>query len=279
VIHTSTRVVLALAIGFCSAAVAFAQGPSSPSGQEDDAVLKPAEPDFTLINLPTSLRLPRFKSAFRVTHRFVRPLKCDECPNSLLADAFGIDNGALIGLEYRFGIVPNGEIVFYRSRTDRSIEFLGQYGITRQNNQMPVEISALAAVEGTNNFRDVYSPTLGLIVSRLVGERGAIHVEPIWVHNSNLAPDVDDDDTFMVGLGGRLRIRPTVYLVGEFTPRVAGFKPGTTLGSFAIEKRLGGHIFQLNFSNSSGTTMRQIAEGAPNNDDWYMGFNISRKFF
>ena len=41
---------------------------------EDDAVLKPAEPDFTLVSLPTSLRLPKFKSAFRVTHRFGRPL-------------------------------------------------------------------------------------------------------------------------------------------------------------------------------------------------------------
>ena len=35
-------------------------------------MIKPAEPDFTLISLPTALRLPQFKSAFRVTHRFVR---------------------------------------------------------------------------------------------------------------------------------------------------------------------------------------------------------------
>jgi hypothetical protein len=50
-------------------------------------------------------------------------------------------------------------------------------------------------------------------------------------------------------------------------------------GSFAIEKRLGGHVFQLNFSNSFGTTMGQIARGGFNNDNWYLGFNISRKFY
>ena len=32
------------------------------------------QPDFTLITLPTTLRMPRFKSAFRVTHRFGRSL-------------------------------------------------------------------------------------------------------------------------------------------------------------------------------------------------------------
>ena len=49
--------------------------------------------------------------------------------------------------------------------------------------------------------------------------------------------------------------------------------------TFAIEKRAGGHAFQLNFSNGFGTTMGQIARGGTSNDDWYMGFNISRKFF
>jgi hypothetical protein len=63
------------------------------------------------------------------------------------------------------------------------------------------------------------------------------------------------------------------------TPRISGYKPDTMLGSFAVEKRAGGHVFQLNFSNYFGTTMRQIAQGAPDGDHWYLGFNISRKFF
>ena len=52
-----------------------------------------------------------------------------------------------------------------------------------------------------------------------------------------------------------------------------------THGAFAIEKRAGGHTFQLNFSNAFGTTLAQIARGGPVENDWYMGFNISRKFF
>jgi hypothetical protein len=142
-------------------------------------------------------------------------------------------------------------------------------------------VSVLATMEGTNNFRGSHSPALGAIVSRTVKDRAAFYVEPIWVNNSNPLPRalVDANDTFMIGLGARVRIRPTVYIVGEAVPRASGYKPGVTQGSFGIEKRAGGHMFQLNFSNAFGTTMGQIARGGPASKDWFLGFNISRKFF
>ena len=253
--------------------------PSTARAQADDpAALKLAEPDFTLASLPTSLRLPTRGSAFRVTHRFTRPLNGDF--DEVLADFFGIDSGAQIGLEYRFGIIKNGQVGIHRNN-NRTIEFFGQYSILRQGNGTPVDVSALATIEGTNNFRDSYSPALGAIVSRTVGDVAALYVEPIWVNNTNTLPKelVDDNDTFMLGLGARLRVRPTVYLVGEFAPRAAGNKPGVNHGSVAIEKRAGGHSFQLNFSNGFGTTMADIARGGREGNDWYLGFNISRKFF
>jgi uncharacterized beta barrel domain-containing protein DUF5777 len=253
--------------------------PSTALAQADDpAALKLAEPDFTLVGLPTSLRLPTFGSAFRVTHRFTRPLNGDF--GDVLADFFGIDSGAQIGLEYRFGIVKNGQVGIHRNN-NRTIEFFGQYSLLRQGAGTPVDISALATIDGTNNFKDSYSPALGAIISRTVGDVAALYVEPIWVNNTNTLPKdvVDNNDTFMIGLGARIRVRPTVYLVGEFAPRAAGYKPGVNHGSIAIEKRAGGHSFQLNFSNAFGTTMAQIARGGGAQNDWYLGFNISRKFF
>lgn len=254
--------------------------------QPDDGALRLAEPDFTLIGLPTALRLPKFGSAFRVTHRFTRALGSGDF-GDLAADLFGLDSGAQIGLEYRFGIVPNGQIGLHRT-SDRTTEFFAQYGVMRQGPGRPLEVMALATIEGGNNFKDAKSPALGAIVSRRVGEVAAFYVEPIWVNNSNPLPKevVDHNDTFMVGIAARVRVRPTVYLVGELSPRVAGYKQGVTHGGFAIEKRAGGHQFQLNFSDAFGTTMGQIARGGPagpNADgsgrNWYMGFNISRKFF
>jgi Membrane bound beta barrel domain (DUF5777) len=272
VIRTIGRLVLASALLGLLVPPAFAQ--------QDDAVFKPAEPDFTLVSLPTSLRLPLFKSAFRVTHRFGRSLGEGDF-GELAGDLFGLDNGATIGLEYRFGIVPNGQIGFHRSSSNKTIEFFGQYGLLRQTGKGPVDVSALVTYEGGDNLHQNYSPAVGAIVSRTFGEVVAIYAQPIWVNNTNVLPSelVDHNDTFMVGLGTRIRIRPTVYLVGEFAPRASGNKPGVNHGSFGIEKRAGGHVFQLNFSDSFATTMAQVARGGLSSDDWYLGFNISRKFY
>ncbi len=100
----------------------------------------------------------------------------------------------------------------------------------------------------------------------------------MFVGNTNPFENDDDDNTVMFGLGARLRIRPTTYLVIEGAPHT-GYDNGAAHLTFGIEKRAGGHLFQLNFSNHFGTTFAQIARGGTTYDDWYMGFNISRKFF
>jgi hypothetical protein len=267
-----------LVVSVPSAAVA--QTPS-----DDPAALKLAEPDFSLVGLPTALRLPKFGSSFRVTHRFTRPL--NDNFSDVLDDFFGLDSGAQIGLEYRFGIIPNGQVGIHRT-SNRTIEFFAQYAALRQSAGFPVDVTVLGTIEGTNNFHEddngvpsSLSPALGAIVSRTIGDVAALYVEPIWVNNTNPDPSelADHNDTFIVGLGARIRVRPTVYLVGEFAPRSSGYKPGVNHGSFGIEKRAGGHLFQLNFSNAFGTTMGQIARGGPDANDWVLGFNISRKFF
>jgi hypothetical protein len=265
----SIRIAVAFAAFVLCGAPAFAQ-------DDDPAVLNLAQPDFTLVSLPTSLRVPTLKGAFRVTHRFGRSLGEGDF-GDLAGDLFGLDNGAVIGLEYRFGIVPNGQIGMHRSSFDKTFSFFADYSVTRQP-ASPVDVAVHVSIDGQDNFQENFAPAVGAIVSRRFAETAAVYVEPIWVGNTNPL-DVGDDSTLIVGLGVRVRIRPTVYLVGEAAPRVTGFDPGVNHGSFAIEKRVGGHLFQLNFSNSFSTTMGQIARGGFTNDDWYMGFNISRKFY
>lgn len=251
----------------------------SQAPQFDDEALSPAEPDFTLISLPTALRVPKHKSAFRVTHRFLYPIGSGSF-GDFFANGLGMDNGAQIGLEYRYGIFPNAQIGFHRT-SDRTIEFFTEYGLFRQGQRLPIEVAVIASTEGGNNFKNAKSPMLGAVLSRRVGKHAAFYVEPMYVNNTNPLPKelVDHNDTFMIGLGTRLRVRPTVYVVAEIAPRLAGYEPGITHGGFAIEKHAGGHQFQLNFSDSFATTMAQIATGGPAPRNWYMGFNISRKFF
>jgi hypothetical protein len=263
-----------------SAGTAGPQAPAqAPPAADDDPDLdfNAAQPDFTIITLPTTLRVPHVKSAFRVTHRFTRPLGAGDF-GDLASDLFGLDSGSQIGLEYRFGLLPGIQAGIHRT-SDRTIEFFAHYAAFQQRDGRPIGLTVLVSVDGTNNFRDDYSTAIGAVLSREIGRRGAVYLEPIWVGNADALPGPGgDDDTLVVGIGGRIRVRPTVYLVGEIAPR-AGFAPGATHGSVAIEKRAGGHTFQLNVSNGFGTTMGQVARGGTSGDDWYLGFNISRKFF
>ena len=125
-------------------------------------------------------------------------------------------------------------------------------------------------------------------MSRTVATRVAIYVEPMWVGNTDNGELIhpmrggsrltDDESTFMVGVGSRVRVWSSLFAVAEIVPRVAGFENGDHHATFGLETQLGGHVFQLNFSNSLGTTPAQVAQGG-SEDDWFIGFNISRKFF
>jgi uncharacterized beta barrel domain-containing protein DUF5777 len=270
-----------------STAQAPAEAPAQPQAQApsqdqpdapSDRRVDPSQPDFTIIGLPTTLKIPRFASAFRVTHRFGRPLGAGDF-GDLVSDFFGFDSGAQIGLEYRFGIMAGTQIGIHRT-SNQTIEFFAQQHVLGQD-RSPVGIDIIGTAEGTENFTESYSPAIGAVISRNLGRHGALYAHPIWVNNTNDQPSELSDDTnntFIVGLGGRLRIRPTLYLVGEVIPRF-GYTPDAVYGSFGIEKRAGGHSFQLNFSNGLGTTLAQLARGGQPSNDWFIGFNISRKFF
>ena len=259
---------------------AAAQAPQTAAPADDpDLDINLAQPEFTLVALPTTLRVPRHKSAFRVTHRFTRPLG-DGSFGDLAGDLFGLDSGAQIGLEYRYGLMRGTQVGIHRT-SDRTIELFAQHEVKAQSQSFPFTVDFLATADGTNNFRDKYSPALGAVISRTVGEHAAFYVEPIWVNNSNNLPSeiVDDNDTVLLGIGTRLRIRPTVYLTIEGTPRLTGYRPGSAQIGFGLEKRAGGHMFQLTVGNGFGTTIGQLARGARDRDNWYLGFSIARKFY
>ena len=271
-----------------SAAAQAAQSTAEPSekqaaiqskatpGEDDDAEVVLAEPDFRVLNLPSTLRLPRRGSSFQLTHRFNGNLRQGSFTENA-GNLFGLDQGAAVGFEYRFGIARHLQVAAYRTAIDKTFQFHGKYDAVRQGNSVPLSLSALVSVEGTDNFQEHYSPALGVAVARMVADRLAIYATPVWVHNTAGNLNIDRDTVF-VGIGGRVRVSATVYLVGEVVPRVSGYRPDKAAYGFAIEKRAGGHLFQLNLNNGQGTTFGQLARGGFA-DSLYLGFNLARKFF
>lgn len=244
------------------------------------------EADFNIINIPTTLQMGRHRFAFRVTHRFARPLGQGSFVQ-LLEDFLGLDGGAQIGLELRYGLFRNTQIGVYRT-SDRTIQFFGRQRLLEQGTDGPIGLDLSLGIEGKDNFQEDYSPQLGVVLSRRLGSRFALYASPSFVGNTDLlspdSSDEEDDYTVVLGLGARVLITDTVTIVAELSPRMAGFdgrlgdKSNKFHASFGVEKLLRGHVFQLNFSNEIGTTPAQIARGQQGPEDWFLGFNISRKF-
>jgi hypothetical protein len=261
----------------------------APSAAWSDEDENPAIPDFTSINLPTTLRLPRHKLAFRVTHRFARPLGEGDL-GDLAGDFFGFDSGAQVGLELRFGLLARTQFGVYRT-SDRTIQLFLQQDLMQQGPR-PIGLAAYASLEGMDNLHTERSPGFALVASRTFGERAVVYVIPGWVGNTNLLDEEgDDDNSFIVGLAGRLRLGEVYAIVGEAVPRIGGHQHQGTQVNFAFERRAGGHNFQINFGNALGSTLAQVARGGgavhhehgDHGDEegrqWYIGFNLSRKFY
>jgi hypothetical protein len=250
----------------------------------DDRAIDPVEPDFSVITLPTTLRVPKHAMAFRLTHRFTRGLEQGSF-GDLASDLFGFDGGAQVGLELRFGVTSRLQLGVYRI-SDRTLDLFAQQEIVRQG-KSPLGLALAASVEGLDNFQEEYSPRVAIVASRRLGQRAALYAQPAFIWNTQLPPELpgEKDDTLVLGIGARLRMSDSAYLVAEVVPRLAGYKGNRgggdsgTQAAFGIEGRVGGHVFQLNVSNNLGTTPAQAARGRQGRSDWYIGFNLSRKFY
>lgn len=286
----------ACSILLASMLCAGAAGPAAAQSPDPAAPPpKPVEVELNLIDLPTTLSLGRHGSYFRLTHRFARDLRRGDF-GSLAEDFFSLDSGAIIGLEYRFGITSDLQAGVHRSILSKTIQIFGRYDGWKQSEGLPVSLSLIGSIEGLNNMREHRQPAVLATVSRELGGRLTLYATPGFVgrtraadfltghdHDHGIGDTAEEDEhaghenTVLVGLGGRVRARPSVYVTGEFTPRVAGHDPGRGTWGVAIEKKTGGHTLQLNLTNSFGTTFGQLARGGSEHDI-YLGFNVTRRF-
>jgi hypothetical protein len=280
--------------------------PSAALGQNVSSSPPSADPqiELNLVNLPTTRSLARHRGYARFTHRFARDLRIGDF-GDLASDLFSLDNGAVIGFEYRFGITSSIQAGIHRNTLHKTLQVFGRWDAIRQGGRLPVAVSALASIEGLDNLQEGRQPAVGAVLSYTRGRAIAIYASPAFVdgtreaellgsatpehdHDHVATADVtvaqDDadaehahhDGTFFLGLGARLRLLPSVFAVGEISPRLAGHDPGDAGWGVSIEKWTRGHTLALTLTNNHATTPGQIALGGI--DALYLGFNITRRF-
>jgi hypothetical protein len=273
---------------------------STASAQSTPPAAAAVELDQTVVNVQTTMPLKRHKSYFKITHRFARDMRRGSV-GSFFEDGLGTDQGSIIGLEYRFALTDTVQAGIHRSILGKTIETFAKWDVLRQQDGGPVGMSLGASIEGQNNLHLDPQPGVSATFSRLYGTWLALYANPTYVHNAHTAtlrlshaghdhgtaseaddpdaniPGINSHDTAFVGLGMRARVRETVSLVAEVSPRLAGYRPDRAAWNVGIEKLTRGHVLQLNFGNSFDTTAGMVARGGSPHDV-YMGFNLSRKF-
>lgn len=283
---------LVLAVG----APAFAQDPPPTPPAPDPEI------DLNLVNLPTTRSLARHRSYTRFTHRFARDLGLGTF-SDLAADLFSLDNGAIIGLEYRFGITNSLHAGLHRNTEDKTLQAFARWDAMRQG-RLPFGASVFASIEGLDNLQKGRQPAIGGVLSYTRGRALGLYLSPTFVDGTREAgelstvgqePDQDPlalanesagihdgeehavhESTLFLGMGARLRVRPTVFVAAEISPRLSGHDPGNAGWGVSLEKVTRGHTLALTLTNFFGTTPGQIARGGT--DARYLGFNITRRF-
>ena len=287
-----TCVIAALVLSMGTAA--FAQAPQPPATDPaTPPTPRPPEIDLNIVNLPTTMSLKKHQSYFRLTHRFARDLGRGSF-GSLVDDLFSLDNGAIIGFEYRFAFTGNLHAGAHRSMLSKTIFTFGRYDALRPREGLPFGLSVGGGVEGLNNLQDDHQPSVSATLSHTRGDRLALYVNPTFVGRTKTAdflPDdhghehetgeVDEhahhDETVFVGVGARLRFLPTAYVAAEYTPRVYGYDPNEDVWAVAIEKYTRGHTLAICFTNSFGSTPGQLSRGGYLIQT-YLGFYFTRNF-
>ncbi len=215
---------------------------AAPASAQDTTTTPPvsgAEIELNLVNLPTTQSLGRHKSYTRITHRFARDLGLGDF-SDLAADLFSLDNGAVIGLEYRFGITNNLHAGLHRNTQNKTLQAFGRWDALRQGH-LPFGASVFASIEGLDNLQDGHQPAVGGVVSFTRGRAIALYLSPTFVDGTREAGELTGighehdhfaladvpidahegedhsghDGTFFLGIGGRVRMLQSVFLVGE----------------------------------------------------------------
>lgn len=137
--------------------------------------------------------------------------------------------------------------------------------------------------ERENLFSSRLSYVNQLLIARKFGKRISIQLSPGVLYRNLVELEEDPNGIFVIGAGGKYQFARKVSVNLEYF-RVLNDGPSTSNpNSFSLgfDFETGGHVFQLNLSNSYGSTEDYFIAQVNGNwttGDLFLGFNIYRVF-
>jgi hypothetical protein len=275
---------------------------SIPAKSQDlDALLeKESKPETTyataifkstrIVNGHSVQQMKKKQLEFRVSHRFGQL-------NTGSYNFWGLDQGTIhLGLEY--GLTDWLEFGIGRSTYEKTVDAFGKVSLLKQSSgvkNMPIQLSYMASTEviglNTNpamqqNFTSRMSFINQILIARKFNESLSLQLTPTYIHRNIVPTEVERNDLFAMGIGGRYKLTKRVsfnveyyyvYRANSSSLPVTYYNPL----SVGIDIETGGHVFQIMLTNS--VAMREGGFIGKTTGSWtdagiHLGFNISRVF-
>jgi hypothetical protein len=227
---------------------------------------------------------------FRISHRFGQ-----------LSDGaynlWGLDQ-AYIRIALEYGLTNRILVGVGRSSYQKAYDGFVKVKLLRQSTgevTMPVSVSLFGSVvvntlqmnlptpDATFAFNNRLAYTTQLLVARKLNERFSVQLTPTWVHRNYVETSPEPHDVFALGIGGRVKISKRVAFNIDYYHVFSEQLMKTNTNSLAVgfDIETGGHVFQLQFTNSTGMIEKTFI--TETTGDWgkgniHYGFNISRTF-
>lgn len=235
-------------------------------------------------------RMPPGQLEFRISHRF-------GTLNTGAYNLWGLDQ-ANIHFSLEYGILKWLMIGVGRGTYEKTYDGFAKFTILRQSTgakEMPVSLSAFSSVainslkwtnpEKTNYFSSRLSYVAQVLVARKFSQALSFQLTPSYVHRNMVTTELDPNDLFALGAGGRMKISKRVSLNAEYyllvNPKDYMSQQIYNPLSVGVDIETGGHVFQILLTNSVAMIEKGFigeTTGSWANGDIHLGFNISRVF-
>ncbi len=228
---------------------------------------------------------------FRIHHRFGKI-------NDGAYELWGLDH-ANIHFSLEYGFTDWFMLGVGRGTYEKTYDSFAKFSILRQSSgsrNIPVSLSVYSTLainslkwknpEQVNYFSSRLTYTFHLLIARKLSERLSLQISPSMVHKNLVQSELDRNDQFSLGIGGRFKITRRTSFNAEY---FYVYRPAFSLAreqyynsfSLDVDIETGGHVFQLVLTNSQPMIEKGFiteTTGTWRKGDLYFGFNISRVF-
>ncbi|HSG68599.1 MAG TPA: DUF5777 family beta-barrel protein [Bacteroidales bacterium] len=284
-------VYLCVAVAMMASVQVYSQDDLMDMFGEDEPITEFAYATFKTTRIAVGQSVenpPNGNLIFVVSHHF-------GTVNQGLYEFFGLDQATTrIGFEY--GVNDWLALGIGRSTMNKTFDGFVKVKLLRQKSgakNFPISVSYFGSTainslkwqdpDRTNYFTSRMSYAHQLLIARKFSNSFSFQLMPTLVHRNMVEREIDENDVFAIGAGGRAKLSKRVSINAEYYYVLPGQTADDFYNSLTIgfDLETGGHVFQLFATNGRGAIEQYYipqTSGSWLNGDIHIGFNITRVF-